>query len=174
MNPTHFMVFDVESIGLHGEGFAVGWVVIDRFGKRVNQGLYSCPPSRARGTEDDRQWVSDNIPGLPTTHDTPRTLRDGFWSAWEIAKSMGAQMVADCAWPVEARFLNDCVDDLPGFRKFDGPYPLLDLSSVLLARGLDPLGEFQRTEHELPKHNPLADAKQSARILIEVLTGARK
>lgn len=24
-----FMVFDVESIGLHGDGYAVGWVVVD-------------------------------------------------------------------------------------------------------------------------------------------------
>lgn len=32
-----YMVFDVESIGLHGEGFAVGYVVVDRNGERLDK-----------------------------------------------------------------------------------------------------------------------------------------
>ena len=31
MSPL-YMVFDVESIGLHGEGFAVAWVVVNSAG----------------------------------------------------------------------------------------------------------------------------------------------
>ena len=33
-----FMVFDVESIGLHGDGFAVARVVVNRAGKRQRLG----------------------------------------------------------------------------------------------------------------------------------------
>ena len=33
-----FMVFDVESIGLHGDGFAVAWVVVNREGERLGEG----------------------------------------------------------------------------------------------------------------------------------------
>jgi hypothetical protein len=52
---------------------------------------------------------------------------------------------------------------------FDGPYPLYDISTLLLSRNEDPVGIFSRDETELPKHNPLCDARQSARILLEHL-----
>ena len=39
MTVEKFMVFDVESIGLHGEGFAVAWVVVNRAGERLGDGL---------------------------------------------------------------------------------------------------------------------------------------
>ena len=74
-------------------------------------------------------------------------------------------MVADCPWPVEAKFLNACVREYG----MAGPYPLIDVGSVVLARGGDPTGPFDRLPNELPKHDPLADARQSARVFIEHL-----
>jgi hypothetical protein len=56
----------------------------------------------------------------------------------------------------------------------DGPYPLVDVASVRLAAGLDPLGAYDRTAGELPVHNPLADARQSARLLLEALKSCRQ
>jgi len=40
----NFMVFDVESVGLHGEGFAVGYVVVNGDGETLEEGLYICDP----------------------------------------------------------------------------------------------------------------------------------
>jgi len=173
-----FMVFDVESIGLHGEGFAVGYVVVDRSGNRLAEAVYACDPLLCRGTRDGREWVAANIPTLSLTHPSPKALRAHFWADWMRWKPEGAVLAADVAWPVEARFLAECIDDerprLRGdmgasAREWEGPYPLIDISSVRYAAGLDPLENGPRQDEETPIHNPLSDARQSARLLIEAL-----
>ncbi len=165
----YFLVFDVESIGLHGEGFAVGWVVVGKTGAIYEESYLACLPGAASGSRASRDWVERNIPAIPITHNTPIAVRDAFWRVWTLWKASGAVLVADCAWPVEARFLAKCVDDDPKAREWEGPYPLHDLASVLLANGADPLAKRERLSAELPEHHPLNDAKQSARLLIEAL-----
>lgn len=167
--PKHYLVFDVESIGLHGEGFAVGFVVLDGDGNGEEMGSYSCPPRAARGSLEGHKWVEANCPELAITHDAPWQMRQAFWRKWQEWKAAEAVLVADCAWPVEARFLAQCVDDNLLQREWQGPYPLHDLASILLARGQDPLLTRIREKSELPEHDPLADAKQSARLLCEIL-----
>jgi len=164
-----FMVFDVESIGLHGEGFAVGWVVIDRLGNKYVENYISCKPTLARGSYQDFDWVNKNVPILHTFAKSPRDVRDVFWINWLKWKEKGAVLVADCNWPVEANFISACIQDYFIVRSKDGPYPFLDLGSILFAKGKDPIATYDRTEDELPKHHPLKDAQQSARLLIEVL-----
>lgn len=159
-----FMVFDVESIGLHGEGFAVGWVIIQD-GQEVGSGRLTCPPAQASGTNLDRKWVDTNIPPIPITHKHPQDIRDEFWLTWCATDCL---LVADCPWPVEARFLAACVDD-DSSRYWGGPYPLIDVASVRLAVGMEPLATGLRLPNELPIHDPLADARQSARLLMEAL-----
>jgi hypothetical protein len=171
-----FMVFDCESIGLHGETFAVGWVLVDRAGRERESGSMACDPRQARGNADGRAWVQEHCPPPPDGYncDSPRRVRNAFWHAWQFARAQGAVMVADCCWPVEARFLAACVDDAPGEREWGGPYPLHDVASVRLAAGLDPLATVERLPGELPIHDPLADARQSARLLIEALTSLER
>jgi hypothetical protein len=167
--PPYFFVFNVESIGLHGEGFAVGIVVIDSKGEEQEATRFSCPPRTAKGDDEGRIWVAKNYPlDAAPSHAHPEAVRDAFWHYWSYWKGCGAMMVADCGWPVEARFLAACVDQEPS-RAWRGPYPLLDIGSILLARGLDPLACYPRLANELPEHDPLCDAWQSARILIESL-----
>jgi hypothetical protein len=163
------MVFDVESVGLHGEGFAVGWVVVHRAAGELEQGLLCCAPDLAFGSEESLQWVAEHAPAMKTTHAYPGEVRAAFWKAWLQWKAKGAVLVADCCWPVEARFLAACVADEPAQREWEGPYPLHDLASVLLALGRDPLATNERRPDELPAHHPLADARQSARLLVEAL-----
>jgi hypothetical protein len=177
--PSLFMVFDVESVGLHGEGFAVGWVVVGG-GKELESGRLACPAAAAYGTRSGREWVATNAPTMPNTHALPNDVRDAFWAAWLRWKGRGAVLAADCPWPVEARFLAACVEEArdpmtsgtetpEGERDWQGPYPLIDVASVRLAVGLDPLGTAGRLPNELPAHDPLADARQSARLLVEAL-----
>jgi hypothetical protein len=165
---TYFMVFDVESVGLHGEGFAVGWTVIDGDGKEIAGAEYACDPDRAAGDDDDRAWIKEHC---RTTENvgTLAALRHLFWEACEYTKKRGGMVAADVPWPVEARFLAACVDADREARKWAGPYPLLDIASVRYAAGLDPLRTEERLPRELPEHSPLADARQSARLLIEAL-----
>ena len=170
--PQLFMVFDCESVGLHGETFAVGWCLIDRKGNRLSEGYEACDPNSATAENDaDREWVAKNVP-IPYEGygwALPEEVRESFWEAWLKAKERGAILVADCAWPVEARFLIQCVNDFHSERCWSGPYPLHDLASISFAACLDPLGIEERLPEELPVHDPLADARQSARLLIKAL-----
>lgn len=167
-NPLYF-VFDVESIGLHGEGFAVGFVVVDGLGNRQDYDLFSCDPKMARGSMDGHEWVKNNCPVLPLRYEATWQMRAAFWHKWQEWKQRGSMLVADCCWPVETRFLSDCVRDNPMEREWQGPYPLYDLAWLCLACGKDPTAKRERLDDELPEHNPLNDARQSARILVEML-----
>lgn len=93
-------------------------------------------------------------------------MREKFWRRWLHWKEKGAVLAAECAWPVEGRFLNECIDTLPTDRKWAGPYPLLEISSIMIAGGMDPMANHPRLDDEQPAHNPLADARQSARLLM--------
>lgn len=163
------MVFDVESIGLHGEGFAVGYIVVNRAGETLDHGLIACDPLRAQGEPKNLAWVLENVPAMHYGCFSPFGVREEFWNAWMHWKAQGAVLVADCAWPVEARFLAACVDDSKLSREWEGPYPLHDLASVLLALGKDPLATNERLPNELPAHHPAKDAQQSARLLLSAL-----
>lgn len=188
MENSLFFVFDVESFDLHGNGFAYGFVVIDANGDELDSGYGAVGPHDAK---DCSEFVAQKVlPALwgyttliePTddkaTHSknfyaAMKEFRAGFWQKWLEWREKGALMVADCAWPVEARFLNDCLaDDFT--RQEAGPYPLLDLSSILFAAGVNPIGEFKRVAGELPAHNPLCDARHSARILAGCLKKRRE
>ena len=167
--PSLFMVFDVESIGLHGEGFAVAWVVVNREGERLGEGCMACDPGICFGTDESRLWVAEHVPTLEITSPNPSHLRNSFWGIWRMWADRGAVLFADCAWPVEANFLSECVKQDHEEREWQGPYPLHDLASVLLALGADALAVNERLPDELPAHHPLMDARQSARQLVECL-----
>ena len=169
--PNKFLVFDVESVGLHGEGFAFGWVLVVGESQTM-EGRFACSPGAASGHDAARYWVKENIAHIPANCETPRQVREAFWETWKLCKALGALLVADCCWPVEARFLAACVDDAPLTREWEVPYPLHDLASIILAKGGDPLATRERLPDELPAHDPLCDARQSARLLIEAMRDA--
>lgn len=158
-----WFVFDVESVGLHGEGFAVGWVHVTDEGEELRCGYAACDSALCRaGAHGDREWIAENLPMMRTTAPSAYYVRAAFWEAWQVARAKGARMAADVPWPVEARFLLDCIADQPS-RAQDAPYPLYDVAMFLP----DPLATHERTPNELPAHHPLKDARQSARILLE-------
>lgn len=168
--PELCFVFDVESVGLYGEAFAFGYVVL-KDGKRFIERQGACPIGHARaGSPADAIWCRENIPELKVTTQTTAQLYADFWHTWAEWKTEGAQMFAECSWPVEAGFLLACIAVNPVHRQDRAPYPLHDIASVMLARGMNPMATYDRLPDELPKHNPLCDARQSARLLIEAFS----
>lgn len=168
-----FFVFDVESIGFHGEAYAVGFCVVDEGGQEQAYGRYNCDPKKAAGDMAGHQWVLSNA-AFPNAVNcrTIQEVRDHFISAYNGWRERGVIFAADCPFPVEARFLLECYRDFP--EQVVLPYPLIDVASVVLAAGGDPIGTFPRlNENEHPVHDPLADARQSARILVESLAKCR-
>ena len=148
-------------------------VIIDRRGKIYDEFCYACSIDEAFGYPEDQRWVQENIPlmEIDAMYENPLAVRRVFWEHWMWAKKEfpGITIMAECGWPVEATFLNACVADAPAARNWDGPYPLHEIASFMLAAGMDPMATYARLENELPKHHPLADAKQSARLLVEAL-----
>jgi hypothetical protein len=174
-----YMVIDVESIGLHGEGWQVGYIVVDATtGQRYDEDLFTCSPEDAagwgspRGQATDRRWLAENAPVTDGQANcaNPAEVRAAFWQAWLHFKAEGAILAADVCWPVEARFLIACVEDHGD--PWAGPYPLIDIASVRLGAGLDPMATVERLPDEMPAHNALTDARQSARLLVEALSDA--
>lgn len=170
-NGSPFFVFDVESVGLHGEGFAVAGGVYLANGAAQWEFCYCCPIDEAKGDDEGRKWVKANVPTLHVTHRLPIGIRDAFWADWLKAKSQYPEIVmaAECGWPVEARFLCACIDDEPDGRRWQGPYPLQEVAAFMAAAGMNPMETYERTPSETPAHNPLTDARLSARLLSEAL-----
>lgn len=163
------LVIDVESIGLHGQGYAVGAVLLNGR-EEISAFRYACPPGNANGSDFDRKWVSENIPEIPCTHDAPFGVEEAFWGQWERIKKAhpDAVMAAECGWPVEANFLEACIQNDEPNRRFAGPYPLHEIASFMEAAGMDPMASYPYEAGE-QKHDPLADARQSSRLLLEAL-----
>lgn len=164
-----FFVFDVESAGLYGEGFAVGYAVVDREGTLLDDGYFGAPFETVECPKHDHDWVATNVlPHLPEPNcKDPEEVRSRFWSEW-VRWRGEATPAADVPYPVETAFVRACVLQRPQYQLI-APYPLIDVASVLLAAGDDPIGTYARLPSELPAHHPTADAKQSARLMIEAL-----
>ena len=168
-----FFVFDVESIGLHGQAFAFGGGIYTRYGEAIREFAVHCSPNRADGELRDREWVAANVSVLRNSEEveTPRAVRSMFWRLWVKAKAEWPDIVmaVECGWPVEARFLAACVADNAGDRCWNGPYPLHEIASMMLAAGMDPMATYDRLPGELPAHEPRADSRLSMRLLATAL-----
>lgn len=167
-------MMDVESIGLHGEGFAVAWLVHDtKTGAELDSGCYSAGPDAAEGLQEDREWVMANVDlSMRWTHDNLESMQRDFWAVWERWREDGAVAAADCPWPVESRFLAECMDAGLAGSRWDGPYPILDVVSARMGAGetlAEVMAPGERLPNELPAHNPLADCRQSMRLLLWAL-----
>jgi len=136
-----YFVFDVESVGLHGQGFAVAGGVYLENGATQWEFSFACPISECEGNDSDRQWVKENVPALEETHRTPTEMRGSFWVMWMIAKSNGAEAAAECLWPVESRFLSDCIKDDAQFL-LSAPYPIHEIASIMAAAGMNPMDKY--------------------------------
>lgn len=183
LQATHVVVFDVEAVGLHGVGFAFGACIVDlRACAIVDERCAQTDAHASMGTKQGFAWISTNV--LPALRkmpghkcQTPTDVRALFWDGvWENARVRYGDKVllaADCAWPVEARFLAACVDDNfsalqseENPRYWRGPYPLIDIATLLAAVPEKPP---ERAADELPEHHPLMDARHSARQMLWAL-----
>lgn len=168
----HDMVIDVESVGLHGEAFAIAYVLMDATGRQLDADVLSCDPALARGVQAGHTWVTENVPRFLPNCTSPAQVRQRFWKVYESWKErLGGQvrMWAECAWPVETSFLSACIEDNHPAYEWIGPYPLYDIASLMVAYGMNPLTPVERLPDELPAHSPIADARQSARVLHDLL-----
>lgn len=182
--PGLLFVLDVESVGLYGEGFAVGWVVIDMNGKEHESGLFvsdwqDCDSDINASTN---HWLKKNLPPMAITHRFKADLRMDFFNVLQRwlpngdnkSHSKVSSAWADWGYPVEAQFLIQCRNTAHCERMGEVdpswlmPGPLHEIATICLAAGVESEA-YPRLASELPEHNPLNDARHSARLLIAAM-----
>ncbi len=168
---TKILCFDLESNGLHGEVFAVGAVLIDAKSNVIDQ---FTGRTKIVGQVDD--WVEKNV--LPAiediliTHGSYIDLRESFWRWYLQTEPKSDYVLVSNGYPVEYRFLLKCQEENLEERYWQHPFPILDLTSLLIQASVD-ASDKNRLQNEIIKsgnylrHNPLHDAKISALLAFE-------
>jgi len=158
----NIFIFDVESVSLHGVGFAVGALVLDKDGNELDRfELLS-----TEGIELANDWVKQNV--IPKLFDMPKCdtlleLRNKFYEFYIKHKDTSG-IWADVAYPVETNFLNQIVQDNLKEREWMMPYPLNDISTIIDV-------SINRAEtcgiENLRIHHPLDDCRASVKFLYD-------
>jgi hypothetical protein len=166
IEPAHRRVIsiDAEANGLAGRAFCVGLTLSDSTREQLHA-VYRCPIG-----EPIDPWVVENV--LPAIADVRENVSGYPKLLAEVRETIerwggkAVPLIAHVAWPVEARLL---LDAYSGERVWDGPFPLIDVASVLLATGHDPLTvDGYLRDHSIPApegspHHPLYDARAAER-----------
>lgn len=176
---TKLMSFDIETNGLHGKAFAIGAVVMDSDGNVLNEFSARC---RLTSKVDD--WVKSNvlpaIVDMPITHDDYESLREAFWQWYLQAKEQSDYILVNNGYPVEYRFLLDCQEANIEERYWDHPFPILELSSMLLMTDHDSNSSKRLLKKKIDDdfgrkmHHPVEDAKMAVLLAFEALKLAGK
>lgn len=168
---TKLLSFDLETNGLHGEAFAVGAVVVDAENKIHDQ--FS---GRAKILGPIDAWVKTNvlpvIEDIPVTYNSARDLREAFWAWYLKAEPKTDYVLVSNGYPVEYRFLLQCQEENLEERYWQHPFPILDLTSLLIQTGQEPSDKSQARaaiikEGNFSRHHPMHDAKISAMTAFE-------
>ena len=166
MMKKQLVFVDAETDGLYGAFLTVGMLAADISGREIERAYYGIRKENIQITDE---WTKQHV--LPLMGDyevcgSEDELLEKVWAFWKRYEH-DAYGVADVAYPVEARLLERCVRQYEQERKGYGPFPLLDMSSLLLARGIGPLKEREALLTQRPsgeKHNALYDVLVSAAV----------
>ncbi len=163
------MFVDAETDGLYGTFLSVAAIFLDENGneKDAFYGLLRNPEKHVSS-----EWVKENV--VPYLFDSVRSDNDYYENEYDLVESFyafyqrysDADIIADVPHPVESRLFSLAVSHDHKEREFKAPYPLMDLSSMLYARGYSPLVE-RRTFvdcSDLKLHNSFDDVRMSIRI----------
>lgn len=164
--------FDVESFGLMGAPFAVGWCVFEYTGDfwdECSSGYAALPfestflDAPIRTKRSDEEWVRANVlPHLPAhTHDNRIHWYQAFFDAWEDAGS--PPFLTYNGYPVEARFLEYAFQVCPDRMVPGEPILVLDLAQRLFSKHRKG-DDFPPDPGEMPSHHPTNDARRAGRI----------
>ncbi len=163
---TKILCFDLESNGLHGEVFAVGAVIMDVTDKILKQ-FTGRTKIVGRVDEFVEQTILPAVKDMSITHTSYKDLREAFWRWYIDVEPEVDYVLVSNGYPVEYRFLLKCQEENLEERYWQHPFPILDLSSLLLALGDLPEAKSKiikeiKKSGNFVSHNPLDDAKITA------------
>ena len=157
---------DVETDGLYGSFLTVALIATDWEGNELERAYLGIRREKMHITEP---WVEENVlPRLGEYEpvDTEEELLRKAWDFW-LRYREEAYAVCDVGYPVEARFLKACVELDVKQNAMLAPFPLVDLSSLILAKGYEPLinrEELVADYESTKQHNELYDVEVSIEV----------
>lgn len=160
---NNLLFIDAETDGLYGSFLTVAIIVINKAGEEIDRAYYGI---KKEAMVIQNSWVRENV--LPVLGDykvceDETELLEKVWVYWRKYKD-NSYAIADVAYPVEYRLFEKCVKENLPKKQWEAPYPLLDLSSMLYAKGIDPLenrAKLVDLESDNKQHNALLDVEIS-------------
>ena len=172
MDRNYYVFIDAETDGLYGNFLTVAILVLDENMQEKERKYAGIKKENLVVTD---LWTKENV--LPVLAgyeecETEKELLEKIWGIW-IKYAKDAYAIADVCYPVECRLFEKCVKLNEHERKFQAPYPLIDLSSLLLAKGIDPLKERKEMVDYLldgEQHNAMYDVETMVEIWKKLFT----
>lgn len=162
---TKLFFVDAESDGLYGSLISIAVIVTDYAGNELERCYWGIARDKL---QIQNEWVKENVEPILGDYiecQNEQELLNRFWNVWERYYEQ-AYVVADVCYPVESRMFEKCIQLDIENRAMKGPFPLIDLSSLLLAKNMNPLAD--RTElvamGNRKHHNALTDVEMSIEI----------
>lgn len=154
---------DAESDGLYGGFLSVAAMVTDEKGVELDR-FYASVKISSEYIE--AEWVKENVyPYLENADyhfDSESEMLEAFWAFW-IKHRTDSICISHVQHPVESRLFTYCVMKDVEERMFLGPFPLYDLSTLLIARGLSFNEDMQiLSGMSLKEHDAMNDVKMMA------------
>lgn len=180
----NIFMFDVESVGLYGSGFAFGAVVSDEKGNIIDKCSYACLTEEIISelkkidffVNGDGKDIITECKKLKQVNNLVE-LRQKFYDFY-LENKENCDIYSDVNYPVETNFLRDIVLDDIDNRQSNMPYPLLDVAN-LVSCNIDRTEKYtkdnaayicQDVANRKPvKHNPLWDSICSLYCLIKAV-----
>lgn len=168
----NLLFIDAESDGLYGPFISVAMILTDFHGNELKRYYWGIDREKLQAED---AWVRENV--IPKMGDYEACedeagLLEKVWEVWEENRDT-AYALADVGVPVEARLFERCVARDPEDRKMKAPFPMLDLSGILWAKGFDPLIDkhvlLGEEENPTGQHNALYDIEQTVKAYRRVM-----
>ncbi|HFI0468329.1 TPA: hypothetical protein ACGOYW_001750 [Streptococcus suis] len=159
-------IIDAETDGLYGPLLTIAVLVTNSKGE-VLESFYGGLPAHIAVASDP--WVVDNV--LPfiseyQAFDSEEALLEKVWSLWSDHRE-DSLCFADVPHPIESRIFSKMVTDHQEERYYQGPFPLIDIASILLGKGYSPLVDRESLVRDFQghRHNALDDVRLSNHLL---------
>lgn len=171
MNNKSLFFIDAETDGLYGSIISVAMLVADSNGNEIER-LYI--GIKKENLNLSNEWVKENVLPILGDYDeyeNEEQILECVWSFW-LKHRDNCYCIGDVTYPVECRIFEKCVSKDIENRKELAPFPLMDLSSMLYAKGIEPLTD----RNELSCftnliHNAMADVENSLEIWRKYING---
>jgi hypothetical protein len=156
---------DAETDGLYGPFLSVAAMVTDEKGVELDRFYASV---KVLPEQIETEWVKENVyPYLGNADcrfENESEMLEAFWMFW-MKHREDSICISYVQHPVESRLFTRCVMTAVEERMFLGPFPLYDLSTLLIARGLSFNEDMQTLSGmHLKEHDAMNDVKMMAMV----------